>query len=110
MDLEGIDTRLYNVEKDPQEMNDLSAVADAADTLEELSTLAEGLWDKESMAEKIQTSQKQRLAIHAITGGDHPWVYEVRHDDANRYVRNAGAADTKAKARFPRFKEPQPDL
>jgi len=34
-------------------------------------------------------------------------VHEVRYDDANRYVRNAGAADTKVKARLPRVTEPQ---
>ena len=110
MDLEGVDERLYHIETDPTEQNDLSQDPSHADTYTALANVADSLWDRQQMYEQIRTSQQRRLAIHNITRGDPTWVYEVRHDDAHRYVRNAGAADTKAKARLPRLEEPKPDL
>ena len=41
------------------------------------------------------------------TGGEPYWAYKVREGDDRRFVRNAGAAPTKAKARFP-YVEPVP--
>ena len=45
--------------------------------------------------------------VQRATGGEPYWAYKVREEDDRRFVRNAGAAPTKAKARFP-YVEPVP--
>ena len=63
--------------------------------------LCQSNWDMEDMRGKIANDQKRRLKVHHSTKGEPTYVNIVRSDDANRYIRNAGAADTKAKARLP---------
>ncbi len=109
MDLEGEDILLYHIPHDPTEVTNLADDPDHQDTRAALEAELHALWDRKAMYEKIRASQKRRLAIHGVTGGDPTYVHEVRYDDAHRYVRNAGAADTKAKARLPRVPDPQPD-
>lgn len=43
----------------------------------------------------IAKDQQRRLKTHQITGGDPTYVHKIRDDDDQRYIRNAGAADTK---------------
>jgi len=109
MDLEGEDTLLYHIPDDPTEVANLADDKAHAATRTSLEAELSALWDRDAMYDEIHASQKRRLAIHKVTGGDPTYVHEVRYDDANRYVRNASAADTKAKARLPRVTEPQPD-
>ena len=54
-------------------------------------------------------NQKKRLFIHNVTNGDPNYVNIVRKDDDKRYIRNAGAADTKARARLPYVPPAKPD-
>jgi len=82
MYLEGEDTLLYNIEAD---------------------------WDPDYWRSTISLNQKQRLKIHQVTGGDPTYVLKVRDDDDQRYIRNAGAADTKARARLPYVEPAKPD-
>ncbi|MGI9436794.1 MAG: choline-sulfatase [Geminicoccaceae bacterium] len=109
MDLEGEDSRLYNVADDPTEVRNLVDDVAHAATRKTLEAELLALWERDAMYEEIRASQRRRLVIHNVTGGDPTYVHAVRYDDAHRYVRNAGAADTKAKARLPRVAEPQPD-
>ena len=67
-------------------------------------------WDPEELRSTIRASQVRRLRIHQVTDGDPTYVHTVRLDDDDRYIRNAGAADTKARARLPYVKPAQPDL
>jgi choline-sulfatase len=109
MYLEGVDTMLFNLETDPNELNNLSGVAEHAAIEEELSMIAMHNWDPEDLRHIIELSQKRRLKIHEVTKGEPTYVIEVRKDDGQRYVRNAGAADTKARARLPFVPAAQPD-
>ena len=102
--LEGKDTLLFNIDRDPNELKNLSGDDEYATTEAELQKILFNDWNPELLYEKIETSQKRRLAIHHATGGDPNYVNRVRVDDEHRYVRNAGAAEVKAKARFPYIK------
>lgn len=66
-------------------------------------------WDPVQLRTDIRLSQKPRLKIHQVTQGDPTYVIEVRKDDSERYIRIAGAADTKAKARLPYVEPVMPD-
>ncbi len=101
MYLEGVDTLLYNLDDDPNETNNLAGDHTHRDIENELRTIALLNWDPEQLRKDIRKSQERRLQIHKITEGEPTYVIKVREDDGARYVRNAGAADTKARARLP---------
>jgi len=107
--LEGVDTVLYNLKDDPNELDNLSGSNNVADKERELHDIALRDWDPEHWRRVIGHSQQQRLKIHSITQGDPSYVYEIRHDDTTRYIRNAGAAETKARARLPWVAPAKPD-
>ena len=109
MYLEGEDTLLYNLDEDPHELNNLSGEKDYTAIEEELAGLALTDWDPEQWRKIISLNQKQRLKIHSVTGGDPTYVLKIRDDDDQRYIRNAGAADTKARARLPYVEPAVPD-
>ena len=56
---------------------------------------------------RVLQSQADRLFIQSVTGGEPTWAFKLRPDDDRRYVRKAGAVQTKAKARYP-FIAPPP--
>lgn len=108
--LEGKDVLLYNVEEDPNELTNRAGEEAVADIQQELETILFDGWDPEALYEQIRVSQVRRLKIHQVTAGEPTYVNIVRDDDNRRYIRNAGAADTKAKARLPYVAPAQPDL
>lgn len=107
--LEGVDTLLFNVSEDPNELNNRADDPALAALRSELENLLFDGWNPEELRSEIRASQVRRLAIHKITGGEPNYVNTVRHDDNTRYIRNAGAADTKAKARLPYVPPANPD-
>lgn len=107
--LEGKDTLLYDLSNDPLEMKNLAGTAAVTEIEAELTALLFDGWDPKALCPVIRASQEQRLAIHRVTGGEPSYVNIVRADDNARYIRNAGAADTKAKARLPYVAPAQPD-
>ena len=107
--LEGVDSLLYNIEDDPNETDNRIDDPGLADLIVELSGILFDGWDPEQLRVTIRASQERRLAIHNITGGEPSYVNIIRTDDNERYIRNAGAADTKAKARLPFVPPATPD-
>ena len=99
--LEGQDVLLFDTDADPNETSNLTGSAEVADIERTLSEILFDGWDPEALYTDIRASQIRRLAIHRATDGDPTYVNIVRSDDAERFIRNAGAADTKARARFP---------
>lgn len=108
--LEGVDTLLYNIDEDPNEVNNRADDPELADLRAEMEAILFDGWDPDELRVTIRASQERRLAIHRATGGQPTWVNIVRADDDERYIRNAGAADTKARARLPYVAPAKPDL
>jgi len=109
MDLEGVDFLLYDLVSDPDEVHNLIDDPDYADAVHDLRAICEADWDRDVMYDKIFADQRRRLKVHNSTGGEPTYVNIVRDDDASRYIRNAGAADTKARARLPYVAPAKPD-
>ncbi len=109
MYLEGVDELLYDVAADPRELDNHIDDPRHAGVAEDLRSIAFDGWDPDRLRAEIRDDQERRLLIHNATGGQPTWVNLVRVDDNDRYIRNAGAADTKAKARLPRVSPAQPD-
>lgn len=99
--IEGQDILLYNLADDLQERRNLADQPEHEAKKDELLDLLLREWDPKHLYGTIRESQQRRLAIHKLTGGEPSYVNIVRTNDDHRYVRNAGAADTKANARFP---------
>lgn len=110
MYLEGVDELLYDLKTDPDEIKNLINEPLYAEIAEELRLIAFKNWDPNILKKIIQKDQERRLFIHKTTNGVPTWVNMVRIDDAERYVRNGSAADTKAKARFPFVNPAKPDI
>lgn len=108
--LEGQDTLLFDTQSDPNETSNVSGKESCAEIEAELTKILFDGWNPEELYDQIRASQKRRLAIHHITGGEPTYVNTVRHDDGQRFIRNSGAADTKARARLPYVAPVQPDL
>lgn len=109
MDLEGRDELLFDLQEDPDELRNLIDDPSHVESVEHLRALARGMWGREEMSETIIRSQRDRILVHQATGGDPTYVLNVQADDSRRYVRNDGAADTKARARLPFVHPAQPD-
>jgi choline-sulfatase len=109
MYLEGIDELLYDVANDPNELNNQVDNPVHAERLAELRHTAFDGWDPDRLRVEIREDQERRLLVHKSTGGAPTWVNIVRLDDNERYIRNAGAADTKAMARLPYVPPAKPD-
>ena len=109
MYLEGVDELLYDIGSDPNEIKNQIGNPKYADIASELREIALEDWDPEWQREAIRADQERRLFVHQSTGGVPTWVHVVRTDDGLRYIRNAGAAETKAKARLPYIPPAEPD-
>jgi len=107
--LEGQDTLLYNVADDPRELDNKSGDDAHAAIESELHATAMDGWEADYYFTEIAADQQRRLMIHDVTDGDPTYVNIVRSDDDRRYIRNAGAAETKARARLPYVAPAQPD-
>jgi len=107
--LEGVDSLLYNIDDDPDEISNRIDDPDCADIVQSLEAHLFNGFDPETLRTTISQSQRERLLVHHATNGEPTYVNIVRHDDNQRYIRNAGAADTKARARLPYVDPAKPD-
>ncbi|MBT6085467.1 MAG: choline-sulfatase [Rhodospirillaceae bacterium] len=98
---------MYDTNNDPLELENLIGNPDHADMEAELGRDILVDWAPDVINDLCIQSQKDRMFIQASTGGDPHWAFISRPDDGGRFVRNAGATQTKSKARYP-FVEPAP--
>tara|TARA_B100000945_G_C20281092_1_gene548642 strand:- start:2 stop:898 length:897 start_codon:yes stop_codon:yes gene_type:complete len=109
MYLEGVEELLYDLENDPNETNNIINDKRYEKEILKMKEIIFYDWDFEDVKNRAIENQKNRLFIHKVTKGEPTYVNLVKFDDDKRYIRNAGAADTKAKARFPYVEPAKPD-
>ncbi len=96
--------RLYRLDRDPLELEDVAgseALAEVEAAL--LATILER-WNPEAVLAEVLNSQRRRLFLKSVarqSGRLPDWTYQAMRDDSRRYVRGHGAAGAKALARFP---------
>ena len=98
---------LYDLEADPDELTNLAEDAAHSATRDELRAVLLRDWGPDSVNERALQSQRNRRLIQDVTEGEPTWAFKLREDDDKRYVRKAGAVQTKEKARYP-FLAPPP--
>src|SRR5262249_20646279 len=97
----GFPDLLYDLHNDPLEMNNLANSIDYTATVHSLGCKILRDWNPVVIKQQVLQSQRKRRLIQPTTGGDPNWAFKARPDDDRRYVRNSGAVQTKAKARYP---------
>ncbi len=98
---------MYDLEDDPDELNNLIGHSDYLDVANQLKSELLSDWNPESIYQACIQSQKERMFIQKSTNGDPNWAFCARSGDGERFIRNDSAVGTKAKARYP-FVEPTP--
>ncbi len=100
---------LYNLDSDPLELVNLAEEPEHQHVRNRLKSEILDGWNPERIGTRCIQSQKERLFIQEVTQGDPDYAYLYRSGDRNRYIRNASAVGTKARARYP-LVEPTPFL
>lgn len=96
--------RLYDLERGPDELEDLAGRPTCRDALVALQRELLDGWNPDAILAQVLASQRRRRFIRDVSrqSGRLPdWSYQAGRDDSKRYVRSTGAADAKARARFP---------
>ncbi len=96
---------LYNLESDPLELTNIANDANYSKILAELKEICFKDWDPAALDKEIKADQLDRLFINKQTKSEPVWAYKVFENDDKRYVRKAGAIQTKALAQLPRNKD-----
>ncbi|GAA4330319.1 choline-sulfatase [Pigmentiphaga soli] len=104
--------QLFQLERDPVEVENLAGGREAAAIEAELRALVAAHWDEAGLAREMQASAARRLFIQQTrqAGRFEPWDYEPRKDPSRQFVRsgeNGSATTVKGRARYP-FVAPKP--
>ncbi len=97
--------QLFDLDADPQELNNLADVPEHAGTLRALKFKSEQRWDLEQFDAEVRQSQACRWVVYdALRNGSYfPWDYQPLQKASERYMRNHMNLDTLEDAqRFPR--------
>jgi choline-sulfatase len=98
---------LFDLEKDPQELNNCIEDEDYSDQLDVLKDHVHAGWDAGEVKDRVMKSQQRRQVINEATAGGQQDVWDVQpHFDASeQYVRKMNAQETSRAQRVPRFEE-----
>ncbi len=107
---EGQPARLFDVEADPRELDDL--VEKRPDLAASFAEEAARRWDFADLKAKVIADQRRRRVVfQSLMVGHHtPWDFQPRVDASRQYARNYGVlGDLERKARLPYVAAPPAD-
>ena len=86
----GLETELYDLAADPNELRNLAREASARPLVARLSAEAEERWNFAVLRAAVLASQRRRRLVHQalVTGRVAPWDFAPRIDAAGLYYRN----------------------
>jgi choline-sulfatase len=81
---------LFDLERDPEELDNLAAAPGQASIVGEFVAEIRRLWDPARLRDDVLKSQRsRRLAFDALMTGRHAsWDFQPLHDAAHQYARN----------------------
>lgn len=105
----GYEPLLFNLQEDPQELNNLAEDPTHAKTLAHLQAIALQNYDPGEYDARIRQSQRERIFLRGLSEEsetDPNWAFVAQPGDADRFVRGGGlkkgAHATKARYQFPK--------
>ena len=101
---------LFDLVKDPDELNNLAMDKGYKEIIDDLRTHAMNNYAPDSLMSKVIESQQRRLFIKSVPGEMPSWDYVAYQGDDKRYVRRDGVDGTKSRLRLPRVETIPPDL
>jgi len=108
-----VDTeQLYDLENDPDEINNLAGQPEYEKVRETFYAQATKKWDTKALREQIVESQSRRkLVERSMRKGKYtPWDFQPFEDASEKYMRNHLDLNVlERKARFPSLEIPDPD-
>ena len=82
--------QLFDLDADPQELDNLADVPEHQATLAALRAKADARWDLEAFDADVRKSQARRWVVYDAlrSGGYYPWDYQPLRDASEQYMRN----------------------
>jgi choline-sulfatase len=106
---------LFDLQKDPLELNNLSGQAEFVEIEQSLHLRLIHDWEPKQVHERILASQRRRLFLAEVAASSplyHNWAFQPHVDESKRFIRGSGTSgptSIKARARFPYVEPIQPD-
>ncbi len=82
--------QLFDLEADPNELQNLAPVEKHQETLSKLRDLSEKMWDLDKFDLDVRQSQARRWVVYEAlrNGSYYPWDYQPLQKASERYMRN----------------------